>query len=88
MAKAREQQDLAKAEADIAEADARIEKQRAILDKLTNDGHPTEIAEQLLTTMLDSRHAFEAHRTVICERLGLYPVRARPARPPGSKGRS
>jgi len=83
-----EQQDLAKAEADIAEADGLIEKQRAIIDKLRNDGHSTEIAEQLLTTMQDSRHAFEAHRKVILETLGLYPMGGRRPRSPGSKGRS
>jgi len=63
--KQQEQQHLAKAEADIAEADALIEKQRAIIDKLTQDGHPTQTAKEILTTMLHSRDAFEAHRRII-----------------------
>ena len=65
MAKAQEHQDLLKAEAHVAEADARIEKQRAIIEKLASDGHPTETARQILTTMLHSRDAFEAHRRII-----------------------
>jgi len=65
MAKKQKQQHLAKAEADIAEADARIERQRAIIDKLTKDGHPTQTAKQILTTMLHSRDAFETHRRII-----------------------
>jgi len=65
MAKAQELQDLLQAEAHLAEADACIEKQRAIIEKLASDGHPTETAEQLLATMLHSRDAFEAHRRII-----------------------
>jgi len=47
MGEAQEQRHLAKAEADVANADDRIERQRAIVAKLKNDGHPTDTAEKI-----------------------------------------
>jgi multidrug resistance efflux pump len=67
-----ERHHLEKAEADIAEAHDRIEKQRAIISKLKEDGHDSKTAEKLLEAMLQSAAAMEAHRIVILESLGLY----------------
>jgi len=72
MEKATELDHLKKAEADIAEAQDRIAKQRALIEKLREDGHDTRTAEKLLHTMLQSLEAMEGHRIVILEMLGLY----------------
>src|SRR5262245_26667887 len=85
MGEAQEQRHLAKAEADVANADDRIERQRAIVAKLKNDGHPTDTAEKILATMLRSRNAMEAHRRVILETLALYHVDGTRASSPPSK---
>jgi len=72
MGRVQEQQHLAKAEADIAKANDCVERQHAIIAKLKDDGHPTDIAEKILATMLCSLNALEEYRKVILGALALY----------------
>jgi hypothetical protein len=81
MDKTAELRHLEKAESDIAEAHDRIAKQRALVATMRADGHDTQIAEQLLETMLHSARAMEEHRIVILELLGLYNLRESSAAP-------
>jgi len=81
MGRVQEQQHLAKAEADIAKANDCVERQHAIIAKLKDDGHPTDIAEKILATMLRSLNALEGYRKVILGALALY------RSSPPSKGR-
>lgn len=46
----------------LAEADARISNQRRLLAWLESLGHPTELAEQLLKSLIDTRAQMQAHR--------------------------
>ena len=65
---------LKKAEDDLAKAHDRIRQQRATLETLHRDGHPTAQAEHLLETMIHSAKAMEEHRRLILEQLGLYRI--------------
>jgi uncharacterized alpha-E superfamily protein len=49
----------------IAEAERRIEKQRAVIERLAADGHDTASANELLNTMLRSLETMRRHRRTI-----------------------
>src|SRR5262249_43346063 len=57
--------EIAQAQRRVHEAHRKIARQRAIISKLRNDGHATEVAESLLPVMLVTLRAFENH----CRRL-------------------
>jgi outer membrane protein TolC len=63
---------LAKAEAAVSQETTEIEKQRAVIQRLQNEGHETERAERLLKTLEHSLAALKHHRDIMLEHLGLY----------------
>ncbi len=63
---------LAKAEAQVAYEVNEIEKQRAFIQKLRNDGHETNKAEGVLVALEHSLAAIKHHRDIMLEHLGLY----------------
>jgi hypothetical protein len=69
MDRAIEQEHLRKAEADISEARERIERQRALVARMVEDGHDAIIAKELLETMRNSLAAMEQHRDQIIKEL-------------------
>jgi len=64
---------LGKAEQDIADAYRHIEHQRRLITDLRDGGHPTDMAEKLLDSMLMDLQAKQSHRSIILEILGLAP---------------
>jgi len=62
---------LQKADEDIADAHTRIERQRRLIARLRQEGHPTAEANTLLDTLLGSLQAMEDHRGIILRKLGL-----------------
>ena len=62
---------LADAEAAVIDETKEIEKQRAFIEKLRNDGHKTEQAERVLEMVQRSRAAIE-HRDSWLEQLRLF----------------
>lgn len=55
----------------LVEADARIARQRRLIDHLLERGHPTELAEQLLKSLIETREQMAAHRDYLEMRLKL-----------------
>lgn len=45
----------------VAEAEARVTRQRALLRELRRDGYPTQLAEQLLTSLVQTTEMMRAH---------------------------
>jgi hypothetical protein len=56
---------LLQANRHIAEAEGRIEKQRAVIERLEANGHDTASANELLNTMLRSLETMRRHRRTI-----------------------
>ncbi len=64
-----EREHLRKAEADIAQARERIERQRALVQRLVGDGHDATAAQELLQTMGEILIVMEHHRETILAEL-------------------
>jgi len=73
MDREREFAHLQKAEQDIANAYRRVADQRQLIADLRAGGHPTDIAQKLLDSMLVGLRAKHGHRNVILEVLGMAP---------------
>ena len=63
----KELEDLKLADEHIREAEERIDKQKALVQKLAADGHDTSNAEALLQTFRDALTAYLDHRELIIE---------------------
>ena len=63
---------LKRAEDDIRGERRHIDRQERFIDKLEQGGHETRQAERSLSIMERSLAAFEHHRRILLERLGLY----------------
>jgi hypothetical protein len=57
------------AQGHIADARERIHRQRLLIKHFGRLNHPTDIAELILQTMLDTLRAMEGHREIIMDRL-------------------
>jgi hypothetical protein len=63
---------FAKAEAVISYETEQIEKQRAHIQRLRNEGHKTEQAEGVLGAFEHSLAGMKHHRDILLEQLGRY----------------
>lgn len=63
---------LADAEAAVADEVGEIEKHRAFIEKLREEGHETGQAERSLAILERSLGAMKHHRDIMLEHLGLY----------------
>jgi len=63
---------FAKAEAVVSYEMEQIEKQRACIQRLRNEGHKTEQAERVLSAFEHSLAGMKHHRDILLEQLGLY----------------
>lgn len=61
--------DLALAEQHIAEGHVRIAKQLKLIAELERDGHKTDDAKELLTTLHETQRAHQEHRASILSQL-------------------
>ena len=63
---------LERAENEIRAERGHIERQEKFIDALEEGGHPTGQAERSLGIMQRTLAAFDHHRRILLERLGLY----------------
>jgi hypothetical protein len=63
---------FAKAEADVAFETEEIEKQRAFIQHLREEGHDTRHAQGMLKALEHSLVGMKHHRDILLEHLGLY----------------
>ena len=64
-----ERDHFAQADRHVSELKERISRQRAVIERARQRGHPTEAAESLLRTLESSLRTFEKHRQLVFERL-------------------
>ena len=70
MDRAQEREHLAQADRHIAELKEHIVRQRDIVKRALDNGHPSELAEITLHLFEDSLRIFEKHRALILDQLG------------------
>ena len=64
---------LAQADRHIAEAKAHIAPQEALIQRLRQDGHETDLAEAMLEILEGTLAAFRHHREIILKRCDMLP---------------
>lgn len=74
---AQERFNLTQADRHIVEGEERVSRQRLLIERLRQDGQPTEVAEQHLSTLLDTMAEWWDHRDAIFARIHVLEARVR-----------
>jgi hypothetical protein len=74
---AQERIDLGRADRHIVEGEARVSRMRLLIENLRQNGRPTEIAEEHLSTLLGTLAEMWGHREAVYARIHILEARVR-----------